>query len=90
MNGSAPPGPEWSLGFYRRGGWGKCVENRKKILNSGNELKNMLKPKALALSGAKNELVFECKRTPIEAKKWSKTHLFAALRRDEEAIHEGL
>jgi hypothetical protein len=44
----------------RRSG-GKCVEYRKKILNSGNEPKNTLKTKGLAFSGAKNELVFECK-----------------------------
>jgi hypothetical protein len=53
----------------RRGGGGKCVENGKKILNSGNEPKNILKAKELAPSGAKNELVFKCKRTPIEPKK---------------------
>jgi hypothetical protein len=49
----------------RRGGGGKCVENRKQILNSGNEPKNILKVKDLAFSGAKNELVFEGKRTQI-------------------------
>jgi hypothetical protein len=32
----------------RRGGGGKRVENRKKILNRGNEPKNVLKTKALA------------------------------------------
>ena len=53
----------------RRGGRGKCVENRKKILNSGNEPKNVLKTNGLAFSGAKNELVFEGKRTQIKAKK---------------------
>jgi hypothetical protein len=52
----------------RRGGRGKCVENRKKILNSGNEPKNMLKTQELSFSGAKNELVFEGKRTQIKAK----------------------
>jgi hypothetical protein len=46
----------------RRGGGGKCVENRKKILNGGNEPKNLLKAKELALSGAQNELVFERKK----------------------------
>jgi hypothetical protein len=46
----------------RRGGGGKCVENRKKILNRGNEPKNVLKGKELTLSGAKNELVFERKK----------------------------
>jgi hypothetical protein len=41
-----------------RGGEGKYVENRKKILNSGNEPKNILKAKELVFSGAQNELVF--------------------------------
>jgi hypothetical protein len=56
----------------RRGGRGKCVENRKKILNSGNEPKNMLKTQELSFSGAKNELVFEGKRTQIKAKNMAK------------------
>jgi len=54
------------------GGRGKCVENRKKILNSGNEPKNILKTKELEFSGAKNELVLEGKRTQIKAKKVAK------------------
>jgi hypothetical protein len=56
----------------RRGGRGKCVENRKKILNSGNEPKNVLKTQELAFSAAKNELVLEGKRTQIKAKKVAK------------------
>ena len=60
----------------RRGGRGKCVENRKKILNSGNEPKNVLQAKELAFSEAKNELVFEGKRTPIKAKKVAKNPPF--------------
>jgi len=40
---------------------GKCAENRKKMLNSGNELKDVLQTKDLANFGAKNELVFERK-----------------------------
>jgi len=51
-----------------RGGGGKCVENRKKILNRGNEPKNMLKAKELAFSGAKNELVFERKKAQSKRK----------------------
>jgi hypothetical protein len=58
----------------RRGGGGKWVENRKKILNSGNEPKNILKAKKLAFSGAKNELVFERKNAQtnrrMEPKTW--------------------
>ena len=60
----------------RRGGRGKCVENRKKILNSGNEPKNVLNTKELSFSEAKNELVFEGKRTPIKAKKVAKNPPF--------------
>ena len=52
----------------RRGGGGKCVENRKKILNRGNEPKNVLKAKELAFSGAKNELVFERKKAQSKRK----------------------
>ena len=63
----------------RRGGRGKCVENRKKILNSGNEPKNVLKTQELAFSGAKNELVLEGKRTQIKTKKWPKTHLLCGI-----------
>ena len=59
----------------RRGGRGKCVENRKKILNSGNEPKNVLKTQELSFSGAKNELVLEGKRTQIKAKKVAKNPL---------------
>jgi hypothetical protein len=63
----------------RRGGGGKCVENRKKILNSGNEPKNILKAKELAFSGAKNELVFECNKPQSKPKKWPETHLFCRI-----------
>ena len=56
----------------RRGGGGKCVEKRKKILNRGNEPNNVLNTKDLAFLGAKNELVFECKRTQIKPQKEAK------------------
>jgi hypothetical protein len=36
-------------------------KNRKKILDRGNELKDLLKIKELAVFGAKNKLVFERK-----------------------------
>jgi hypothetical protein len=39
-------------------------KNRKKILNRGNELKDLLKIKELAVFGETNELVFERKRGP--------------------------
>jgi hypothetical protein len=44
----------------RPGGAGKWGENAKKILNRGNEPKDLLKTKELAFSGAKNELFLEC------------------------------
>ncbi|MGD0457614.1 MAG: hypothetical protein ABSC21_07695 [Terriglobia bacterium] len=57
----------------RLGGGGKWVENRKKILNSGNEPKNILKAKELAFSGAQNELVFERKKAQSKRKMGPKT-----------------
>jgi hypothetical protein len=62
-----------------RGGGGKCVENRKKIPNSGNEPKNILKAKELAFSEAKNKLVFECNKPKSKPRKWPKTHLFCGI-----------
>jgi hypothetical protein len=59
----------------QRGDRGKCVENRKKILNSGNEPKNILKTKELAFLGAKNELVFWPNELKSKLRKWPKTHL---------------
>jgi hypothetical protein len=56
----------------RPGGGGKCVENRKKILNRGNEPKNMLKAKELTFSGAQNELVFERKKAQSKRKMGAK------------------
>jgi hypothetical protein len=43
----------------RAAGGGKSAQNAKKILNRGNEPKNLLTAKELAFSGAQNELVFE-------------------------------
>jgi hypothetical protein len=57
----------------RRGGGGKCVEKRKKILNRGNEPKNLLKGKELAFLGAKNELVFERKNAQTKRKMGQKS-----------------
>jgi len=51
---------------------GKRVENRKKILNRGNELKDLLQIKDLAHLGAKNELKtnwFLCAKTPHQCEK---------------------
>jgi len=51
----------------------KTARNAKKILNRGNELKDLLTAQDLAFFGAKNELNFACKKEPIEAKKqWIK------------------
>ena len=41
----------------RRGAGGNRREDRKNILDRGNELKDLLKGKELAFSGDKNELV---------------------------------
>jgi len=60
----------------RRGSGGKCVEKRKKILNSGNEPKNVLTTKELAFSGAKNELVFQRKKGQSKRKMRPKIRLF--------------
>jgi len=57
----------------RPGGGGKCVEKRKKILNSGNEPKNVLQTQELAVLGAKNELVFERKKGQSKRKMGPKT-----------------
>ena len=43
----------------RAGGGGKSAQSAKKILNRGNEPKNLLKTQGLEFSGAQNELVFE-------------------------------
>jgi hypothetical protein len=69
---------EWSSGETGRGvGEGvqkragrqrKCAGNRKKILNRGNEPKNVFKAKELAFLGAKNELVFQCPKTQSKRK----------------------
>ena len=40
------------------------AEKAEKILNSGNEPKDLLKRKELSFSGAQNELVFECQKCP--------------------------
>jgi hypothetical protein len=57
----------------RPGGGGKCVENRKKILNRGNEPKNILIAKELAFSRGKNELVFERKKAQSKRKMGQKS-----------------
>jgi hypothetical protein len=46
----------------RPGTGGKWGENTKKILNRGNEAKDLLKRQDLAFSGAQNELFLECKK----------------------------
>jgi hypothetical protein len=49
-------GRERGQGIRKRpAGSGKRHENAKKILNRGNELKDLLKSRHLALFGAKNE-----------------------------------
>ena len=45
----------------RPGGGGKCVENRKKILNRRNELNKSFRINKSPKKRTQNELVFECK-----------------------------
>jgi hypothetical protein len=52
----------------RPGSSRKSARNAKKILNRGNEAKNMLKAKELTFSGAQNELVFERKKAQSKRK----------------------
>jgi len=59
---------------------GELARNTKKILNSGNEPKNVLKTQELSFSGAKNELVFEGERTQIEAENTAKNRRTDAAR----------
>jgi hypothetical protein len=47
----------------------KQQENAKKILNRGNKLKDLLKTQDLAFFGAKNKLVFECKKGQSNSRK---------------------
>jgi hypothetical protein len=63
-------GTERAKGVRKRPvGGGKWRENAKKILNSGNEPKDLLNTQDLAFFGAKNELNFEFKNVRIKAKK---------------------
>jgi hypothetical protein len=48
---------------------GKCAENRKKILNSGNEPKNILKIKGLAFLRSSKRTAFPMPKTPIKSEK---------------------
>jgi hypothetical protein len=58
----------------RPGGVGKWGENTKKILNRGNEPKDLLKAKELAFSGAENELVFQSQKPQTKRKMVAKRH----------------
>jgi hypothetical protein len=46
-------------------GCGRLAQNPKKILNKGNELKDLLKTQGLAFSGSQNEPLFSAK-TPLQ------------------------
>jgi hypothetical protein len=54
----------------RPGGGGKSAQNAKKILNRGNEPKNVLKVKELAFSGAQNEPGFHCNKPRSKPRRW--------------------
>jgi hypothetical protein len=52
----------------RRGGGGKCVENREKILNRGNELNKSFRISTSTKKRTQNELVFERKKGQTKRK----------------------
>jgi hypothetical protein len=56
----------------RPGGGGRCAENAKKMLFSGNKPKVLLKIKDLALSEPKNELLFQPKKPQSKQGIWPK------------------
>src|SRR5208337_4313331 len=64
-------GTKWT----RQGG--KRRGNGKKMLFLRNEPTDLVQTRDLAFSNAKNELVFECKRTQIKAKKVAKNPTIA-------------
>jgi hypothetical protein len=60
---------ERGKGVRNRPGSGrKSARNAKKILNRGNEAKNVLKAKELAFWEAKKELFFKCKKRQSKRK----------------------
>jgi hypothetical protein len=54
----------------RAAGGGKSAQNAKKILNRGNEPKELLKAKELALSGAQNEPNFHYNKPRSKPRRW--------------------
>jgi len=58
---------------------GKRRGKRKKILNSGNEPKDLLKRKELAFFWAKNELGFDAKEPKSNPKMGPKNHLLRGI-----------
>jgi hypothetical protein len=68
--------------------WGKWFENRKKILNRGNELKDLLKAKGLEFFGVENELVFERKKGQ-KSRQLAKNSPVLALREAKTAADKG-
>jgi hypothetical protein len=62
-----------------------------KILNRGNEPKNLLKRKWLSFSGAKNELVFECKKRQSKLRNGRKlSHFLASFIKNTSSFLVGL
>jgi hypothetical protein len=53
----------------RAAGGGKSAQNAKKILNRGNEAKNILKTNELAFSGAQNEPNSHCQKPQSKPKR---------------------
>src|SRR5208283_2560764 len=65
----------------------KMAGRAKKKLNRGNELKDSLKRNGLSVSGAKNELGFECKKRQSKLKNGQKLHDFLAQTHSSDGHH---
>jgi len=81
-------GPARGGGKVRRKGPGRGKKRgkAKKILNRGNEPKDLLQAKELAVFSAKNELVFQCKRTQFEPKNGAKKPLLTRNRSQDSRV----
>jgi hypothetical protein len=58
------------------------------MLFGGNELKKSFEMNYLAFYNAENELILECKRTPIEPQKWQEAAFIGLRTRDRDATGE--
>jgi hypothetical protein len=58
---------------------GREPAESQKMLFRGNELSYLLQTNDLTFFGAKNELVFECKKGQTNSKKYLKNHLLRGI-----------